>query len=69
MPASFWQRRNVFVLLNTLDRSGFAFEFLRRNPEFRNERSRRLARLGEEIASDPHHRQSLLNNWGLLFRS
>jgi hypothetical protein len=67
MPTSFWRSAEVQEQLNRLDRSGFAAQFLARNPGFQEdcERTRQKVALGEidiEMA-----RSRLGDRWGLSF--
>lgn len=68
MPTSFWRSDDAIAHLNRLDRSGFAVEFLRRNPTYRRDYARTLRRIarGEEDPDDA--RSALARRWGLSFR-
>ena len=55
MPKSFWRSADAVAQLNQLERAGFALEFLRRNPAYRDDyvrTQRRIARAPRENASD-----------------
>ncbi len=68
MPKSFWRSADAVAQLNQLERAGFALEFLRRNPAYRDDYARtqrRIARRGvdpEEACAD------LARRWRLRFR-
>lgn len=59
-----WRLQQTELALNRLERQGFAWEFLRRNPEYRSE----YDRLRSVLASGPDasHR-SAAPQWGLRF--
>jgi hypothetical protein len=59
-----WRSSEYVDTLKNLDRAGFAWEFLRRNPAYREEYDR-LDEDPEESASSP---KTVGGNWGLSFR-
>lgn len=59
-----WRLQQTERALNRLERQGFAWEFLRRNPDYRNE----YDRLRSTLASRPGASQrSAAPQWGLRF--
>lgn len=67
MQRTNWQDERSYDYLKAMDRSGFAWEFLRRNPEYRKHAGtrpvvRQLGSLG--ILTPP----TTALRWGLLFR-
>lgn len=59
-----WRSPDYVDSLKDLDRAGFAWEFLRRNPAYRDEY--------DEVAEDPDGSElspeAVGGNWGLSFR-
>ncbi|TNC96127.1 MAG: hypothetical protein FD119_1964 [Stygiobacter sp.] len=67
MPTPFWRSESVQDRLNRLDRPGFAFEFLRRNPNYRSDWSQTRHRVAQGTL-DAHDAQAeLARRWGLCF--
>lgn len=61
-----WRSSETERELNQLERQGFAWEFLRRNPDYRHDYERlRGAPPGRPGASSPHG--SAASHWGLRF--
>ena len=66
-----WQNRDAYEYTIKLTRRGWAWEFLRRNPEFQSDLARALkqARYVEGRPNiDVIESQVDLTRWGLLFR-
>lgn len=59
-----WRSPQYVEALKDLDRVGFAWEFLRRNPAYREDYDR-IDDDPEESASNP---ETVGGNWGLSFR-
>ena len=59
-----WRSASAVETLDRLDRAGFAWEFLRRNPRYRNEYSqiRKGAPTATQVA------EAVGRRWGLSFR-
>lgn len=67
MKTTPWQSPDAISQLNRLDRSGFAFEFLRRNRNYRHD-YRHMSRQFERGEIDPADAQPrLARRWGLQF--
>lgn len=64
-----WRDEAAYEKLKPLDRSGFAWEYLRRNPQYRDDRRKRttVARLSEGVITTDGTSPPLLS-WGLRFR-
>ena len=60
--ASDWRNTDTYRWMSSLPRTGWAWEFLRRNPAYRSDYSRHLA--GPGTVSEPEHLGAL--PWGLL---
>jgi hypothetical protein len=61
-----WRLQTTERALNRLERQGFAWEFLRRNPDYRSDYSRLRSTPGSRpSASSPH--RSAARKWGLRF--
>lgn len=67
MPTPFWTSKETLDRLNRLDRPGFAMEFLRRNPEYRNDCARVLNRAGQGKADAVDAQSDFAHRWGLRF--
>lgn len=67
MPTQFWRSEETQEQLKRLDRSGFAAEFLRRNPRYRAdcEQTQRAITQGE--VDEDFARSELARRWGLRF--
>jgi Family of unknown function (DUF6499) len=59
-----WRSASAVETLNRLDRGGFAWEFLRRNPGYRREYNQ----ISKEAASAAANREAVGLRWGLCFR-
>jgi len=59
-----WRSAIAVETLNRLDRSGFAWEFLRRNPRYRREYNQ----ISKEAASEASVKEAVGQRWGLCFR-
>lgn len=59
-----WRSASAVETLDRLDRAGFAWEFLRRNPRYRKEYSQ----IRKEAASATRVAEALGRRWGLSFR-
>ena len=67
MPTPFWRSREVLDRLNHLDRPGFAAEFLRRNPAYRQDCQQTLRRIAQGTLDPQTARAELARRWGLCF--
>ena len=63
MPRSFWRSADAVAQLNQLERAGFALEFLRRNPAYRDDYAR-MQRHIAHAASIPRRRAPTLPDDG-----
>jgi len=68
MPTSFWRSDDAKMHLSRLDRSGFAVEFLRRNPTYRREYIRTIRQIARGEADPEEAKSALARRWGLSFR-
>lgn len=59
-----WRSPTAAATLSQLDRAGFAWEFLRRNPEYRKDYSR----IAEGADGAAHAAATVGERWGLAFR-
>jgi hypothetical protein len=59
-----WRTPSATTSLHQLDRAGFAWEFLRRNPNYRKE----FAQIPKEAANTEAARVATGERWGLCFR-
>ncbi|MFN3624536.1 MAG: transcriptional regulator domain-containing protein [Hyphomicrobium sp.] len=63
-----WRLQQTERALNRLERQGFAWEFLRRNPDYRRDYERlRAGQPDRPTAAGPH--SSVPPQWGLRFRA
>ncbi len=69
MPTNFWKSPDSIKQLNDLDPSGFALEFLRRNPEYRQDYRETLRRIERGAGDKATALSSLARRWGLQFRA
>ena len=67
MPQADWRTPAAYEDKRTLDAPGFAFEFLRRNPEFVRHHQRLVQLLGRNALSRKA-RNAFAQRWGLRFR-
>ncbi|HEY8065835.1 MAG TPA: DUF6499 domain-containing protein [Methylosinus sp.] len=68
MPTNFWKSPDSIEQLKDLDPSGFALEFLRRNPEYRQDYRETLRRIERGAVDNTTALSSLARRWGLQFR-
>ncbi len=59
-----WRSPEYVDALKNLDRAGFAWEFLRRNPAYRDD----YDRIEEDPADSESSPETVGRNWGLSFR-
>ena len=59
-----WRLATTVETLDHLDRAGFAWEFLRRNPRYRKEYSR----ISKATTRAPQIAEAVGQRWGLSFR-
>ncbi|WP_400766947.1 transcriptional regulator domain-containing protein [Methylosinus sporium] len=69
MPTNFWKSPDSIKQLNDLDHSGFALEFLRRNPEYRQDYRETRRRIERGAVDEATALSSIARRWGLQFRS
>lgn len=67
MPTSFWRSQEIRDRISTLDRSGFAVEFLRRNATYRREYARLQRRIARRATDAAAERAAFAKRWGLGF--
>jgi hypothetical protein len=67
MPRPDWRSPAAYEDKRSLDASGFAFEFLSRNPEFVRHHQQ-LSRAHSRNALTPKARHAFARRWGLRFR-
>lgn len=67
MDATDWRSADAYEELRLLDAPAFAFEFLRRNPEFLKDYAR-LARKSGKQPLDPAEADAFADRWGVRFR-
>lgn len=67
MARADWRSASAYEDLRPLDAPAFAFEFLRRNPDFLREHAR-LARKDRGRRLDPAEAEAFAQRWGLHFR-
>jgi hypothetical protein len=60
-----WRSPTAYAYLNDLDLAGFAWEFLRRNPDYR----RNFRSVGGKPKSHTQFARRSMNRWGLRFRN
>ena len=68
MPQADWRSPGVYQALALLDAPDFAWQFLKRNPEFRDE-TRKLADLTEQDSLSADAADEFARRWGVLFRA
>lgn len=68
MPTLFWRSETAQDQLNRLDRPSFAFEFLRRNPAYRNDWLQTRQRIAQGRIDGQTAQLELGRRWGLYFR-
>jgi hypothetical protein len=69
MPTNFWKSPDSIKQLNHLDPSGFALEFLRRNPKYRHDYRETRRRIERGLVDEATALSCLARRWGLQFRS
>jgi Family of unknown function (DUF6499) len=62
-----WRQATAYEGLMALDATGFAWEFLRRNPEFQDQHTQ-LQQAARAGAVDPAAIEAFTGRWGLRFR-
>jgi hypothetical protein len=62
-----WRSASAYENLRSLDAPAFAYEFLRRNPEFLTDHTS-LARKSRNHTLDPAETQAFANRWGVRFQ-
>jgi hypothetical protein len=67
MPTPFWRSETTQDQLNQLDRPGFAVEFLRRNPNYRNDCLQTQQRIAQGELDAQAAEAALAHRWGLRF--
>jgi len=68
MPTPFWRSETAQDQLNRLDRPGFAVEFLRRNPDYRNDCLQTRQQIAQGDLEAQAAQAGLAGRWGLRFR-
>jgi len=63
-----WRSQDAGDALKELDRAGFAWEFLRRNPEYRQDYRRALERIAAGAITEEAAMAAISRRWGLSFR-
>lgn len=63
-----WRSQNAGDALKDLDRSGLAWEFLRRNPEYREDYRQALQRIASGAITEEAALAEISRRWGLSFR-
>src|SRR5580658_9066733 len=63
-----WRSPNAGDALRDLDRAGLAWEFLRRNPEYREDYRRALERVAIGALTEEAAMAAISRRWGLSFR-
>jgi len=67
MSRAYWRSAGAYGKLLTFDAVGFAFQFLKRNPEFAKDQER-LQQMDREGALDAAAVTEFARRWGLRFR-
>ena len=68
MPISRWRSPAAYEDMRSLDAPGFAWHFLRRNPDFRRDH-KRLARQTECDELTPDAAEEFARRWGVRFQA
>ena len=63
-----WRSQDAADSLKELDRSGLAWEFLRRNPEYREDYRQALQRIASGAIAEEAAMAEISRRWGLSFR-
>ncbi len=69
MPTPFWHTQIMVDGLRRLDRPGYAVEFLRRNPRYREGHTTLARRMIEQPERAAEYREDWERRWGLFFRT
>ena len=64
MPTSFWRSAEAQEKLNRLDRSGFAAEFLWRNPDYQRDCDQARDLIAQGKIDPDTARADLMQRWG-----
>ncbi|MBN9565985.1 MAG: hypothetical protein J0H79_00050 [Alphaproteobacteria bacterium] len=67
MARTDWRSASAYEELRPLDAPAFAYEFLRRNPEFLTDHAR-LARKSRNRTLDPAEAEAFAVRWGVRFQ-
>jgi hypothetical protein len=62
-----WRSADAYESLRSLDASGFAWEYLRRNSEFLRDQNK-LERAARQSTLDPAEMEAFTRRWGVRFR-
>ncbi|WP_371932979.1 transcriptional regulator domain-containing protein [Bradyrhizobium sp. CCGUVB23] len=68
MPTQYWRSPETIERLKSLERPGFALEFLRRNADYRRDFARTQRQIARDGAEPETVRSELARRWGLRFR-
>jgi hypothetical protein len=68
MARADWRSASAYADLQPLDAPAFAYEFLRRNPEFLKDHAR-LARKRQNRTLDAAEAETFARRWGVRFRT
>ena len=68
MTTEDWRSPDTIERLKRLERSGFAVEFLRRNPEYRRDYVQTERRIARHVVDEVVAMAALARRWGLRFR-
>ena len=63
-----WRLQDAGDALKELDRAGLAWEFLRRNPEYRENYRQALERIASGVITEEAAMTEISRRWGLSFR-
>lgn len=66
-PTQDWQSPQFVEQLNRLDRGGFSFEFLRRNPKYREDYKNAMKSIASDQARKEEAITRLSRRWGVVF--
>ncbi len=67
MARADWRSASAYEELRPLDAPAFAYEFLRRNPDFLSDHAR-LARKSRNRTLDPAEAEAFAQRWGVRFQ-
>ena len=67
MARADWRSASAYEDLRPLDAPAFAYEFLRRNPDFLSDHAR-LARNSRNRTLDPAEAEAFAQRWGVRFQ-